>query len=86
MTNYNPIHRLRPDKVLIYGLVFYLVMFFIAPVSIKKTITISSASYLILCLFFFYRGCKHNMNVKDSTFTMDSVIFFRFIMLYLYCP
>ena len=39
MTNYNPIHRLRPDKVLIYGLVFYLVMFFIAPVSIKKTIT-----------------------------------------------
>lgn len=37
MTNYNPIHRLRPDKVLIYGLVFYLVMFFIAPVSIKKT-------------------------------------------------
>lgn len=77
MTNYNPIHRLRPDKVLIYGLVFYLVMFFIAPVSIKKTITISSASYLILCLFFFYRGCKHNMNVKDSTFTMDSVIFFQ---------
>lgn len=60
------IQRIRPDKILIYALLFWVIMYLIAPVSIINKNSFSSGLYLFMGFVAFWLGTHTNIRVGRS--------------------
>ena len=58
--------RVKPNRLLLYGLAFFCVMWIIAPVEPASTLTVDAVLYLVVSIMMWFLGCS--MPFKKSRF------------------
>ena len=65
--------RVKPIRLVCYGIIFFLGMWLIAPVEPANTLTIDSLGYIITCILACMLGCVlNNKKRKNITITYDT--------------